>query len=79
MQCASRICLFPQHGRFIFEDLVSQWFDTRYFTLSPAKSSVELLLSLRQSFISSAEQDLFSYSAVDWVDIPVFLTIFPSA
>ncbi|KAI5425547.1 hypothetical protein KIW84_031375 [Lathyrus oleraceus] len=35
---------------FSFEDSVSQWFDTRYFTFSPAKSSVELLLSLHQSY-----------------------------
>jgi hypothetical protein len=59
-----------------FEDSVSRRFDTRYFTFSPAKSSAELLLSLHQSLFSSAEQDLFSYSAVDWVDIPVFSTIF---
>ena len=58
-------CLFPQHNRFLFEDSVSQWFDTRYFTFSPAKSSAELLLSLHQSLFSSAEQVLFSYSVVD--------------
>ena len=46
---------------FSFEDSVSQQFDTRYFTFSPAKSSAELLLSLHQSaYVSPAEQDLFS-------------------
>jgi len=64
MQCASRICLFPQHDRFLFEDSVSQWFDTRYFTFSPAKSSAELLLSLHQSF--SLQQSRI-YFPIQWL------------
>jgi hypothetical protein len=61
MQCASRICLFPQHG-YLFEDSVSQWFDTRYFTLSPAKSSAELLLSLHQSYSLQQSRIYFPHS-----------------
>ncbi|KAI5405978.1 hypothetical protein KIW84_052650 [Lathyrus oleraceus] len=69
---ASGIVCFLSTIAFFLKDSVSQRFDTRYFTFSPAKSSAELLLSLHQSLFSSAEQDLFSYSVVDWVDIPVF-------
>ena len=53
---ASGIVCFLSTIAFFLKDLVSQWFDTRYFTFFPAKSSAELLLSLHQSFISSAEQ-----------------------
>ena len=47
---ASGIVCFLSTVAFLLEDSVSQWFDTRYFTFSPAKSSAELLLSLHQSF-----------------------------
>jgi hypothetical protein len=64
---------------FLLEDSVSQWFDTRYFTFSPAKSSVEVFtFPLSEWLIFSAEQDLFSYSMVNWVDIPVFASTFSS-
>ena len=74
---ASRFICFLSTVAFLLEDSVSQWFDTRYFTFSPAKSSVELFtFSLSERLLFSAEQDLFSYSMVDWVDIPVFSSIF---
>ena len=76
---ASGFVCFLSTVAFLLEDSVSQWFDTRYFTLSPAKSSVELLLSLHQSCSPQQSRIYFPTQWLIWVDIPVFATIFSSA
>ena len=48
-------------------------------TLPSAVASRVVAFSLSECLFPSAEQDLFSYSVVDWVDIPIFSTIFSSA
>ena len=51
---------------------------SRYFTAFPGEAVCRVVaVSLSECLFSSAEQDLFSYSVVDWVDIPVFQPSFP--
>ena len=56
---ASGFICFLSTVAFLLEDSVSQWFDTRYFTFSPAKSSTECLLSLYQNGCYSQQSRIY--------------------
>jgi hypothetical protein len=62
---ASRVVCFLSTVVFLLKDSVSRRFDTRYFTFSPAKSSVELLLSLYQSVCSPQQSRI--YFLIQWL------------